>query len=92
MPSKEEAAARVFSFSYDENVYRSDVEKIVAAARAFPTSKVFCYVPSWSDEGQTFVLADSPSEARELYIVWLGFTEPSDNEKIKESDFQLTEG
>lgn len=83
---KKNALQRVFSFSYDERVYSSDVDKIVAAARAFPTAKVFVHEPSWSAEDQTFVLAESPKEAMEIYIAAYG-----DEDDMKESDFQMTE-
>lgn len=57
---------RVFHFSFDERVYASDVAKIVAAAREFPNSKIFCHEPSWSGEGQTFVLAETAEEAAKI--------------------------
>jgi len=90
--TKTEAAKRVFGFSYDERVYSSDVDKIVAAAREFPSAKVFVHEPSWTAEDQTFVLAETPKEAMEILIAYYGKDVSKEEiDKMKESDFHTTE-
>lgn len=82
-----EEISRVIVFSSDERMYSSDVEGIIAAARAFPNSKVFCYEPWWTRESQTFVLAESPKEAMEILIAYCGKHNQEEVAKMTESDF-----
>lgn len=63
---------KVFSFSSDERVYASDVNKIVQASRQYPDHDIYCHNHFGWREVQTYVLAASPADASKTYNDYYG--------------------
>ncbi len=55
------------NFSFDERVYLEDISRILLCAKKYPNASLYCCEPHWNSECQTFCLAHSKEEAKEMF-------------------------